>query len=77
MCAYTHTGGIHVQRWNTSEAIEPNYSKEEVEEVLYFSEMFGTLATIGIAELGGLENIARKVFEKNRKHVRKLTTSIF
>ncbi|KAB0670548.1 hypothetical protein F6V30_10450 [Oryzomonas sagensis] len=64
MCAYTHTGGIHVQRWNTSEAIEPNYSKEEVEEVLNFSEMFGALATIGIAELGGLENIARKVFEK-------------
>lgn len=64
MCAYTHTGGIHVQRWNTSDAIEPNYSKEEVEEVLSFSEMFGALATIGIAELGGLEDIARKVFEK-------------
>jgi hypothetical protein len=46
MCAYTHTGGIHVQRWNTSEAIEPNYSKEEVGEVLNFSEMFGALATI-------------------------------
>jgi len=26
--------------------------------------MFGAFATIGIAELGGLENIARKVFEK-------------
>jgi hypothetical protein len=64
MCAYTHTGGIHVQRWNTSEAIEPNYSKEEIEEVLNFSAMFGALETIGIAELGGLENFACKVFEK-------------
>jgi len=64
MCAYTHTGGIHVQRWNTSEAIEPNYSEKEVEEVLNFSEMFGALSVIGIAELGGLENIALQVFEK-------------
>lgn len=64
MCAYTHTGGLHVQRWNTSEAIEPNYSAEEVEEILQFSEMFGALSTIGIAELGSLENIALQVLKK-------------
>ena len=24
MCAYTHTGGLHVQRWNTQDGIEAN-----------------------------------------------------
>jgi len=34
MCAYTHTGGLHVQRWNSETAVEPVYAPEEVEEVL-------------------------------------------
>ena len=30
MCDYTHTGGLHAQRWNMDDAIEPDYSIEEV-----------------------------------------------
>ena len=51
MCAYTHTGGLHVQRWNTEEAVEPNYDAEEVKQVLFFAELIGSLAVLGIAEI--------------------------
>lgn len=64
MCAYTHTGGLHVQRWNTEDGIEPNYSPDEVEEVLRFSELIGAMSAIGIAELGNLTEIAEQIFAK-------------
>jgi hypothetical protein len=51
MCAYTHTGGLHVQRWNTPEGIEPNYDEDELREVLSFAETVGSLAVIGVAGL--------------------------
>lgn len=53
MCAYTHTGGLQVQRWNTPEGIEPNYEEDELKEVLSFAETIGSLATIGVAGLAG------------------------
>lgn len=64
MCAYTHTGGIHVQRWNTGEGIEPNYSPEEVLEVLVFAEAFGALSVLGVAELASDEDLAERVLNK-------------
>jgi len=50
MCAFTHTGGLHIQRWNTSDGIEPNYTLDEVLEVLAFAEAMGALGS-RIAEL--------------------------
>lgn len=64
MCAYTHTGGLHVQRWNTSEAIEPSYERDEVREVLDFAETIGSLAVIGVAKLAEDVEAARTVLEK-------------
>lgn len=64
MCAYTHTGGLHVQRWNTEDGIEPNYSSDEVEEVLTFSEIIGAMSVIGIAELGGMNELAQRVLSE-------------
>jgi hypothetical protein len=64
MCAYTHTGGLHVQRWNTPEQIEPNYSEDEVREVLSFAETIGSLAVIGVAWLANDADTAGKVLEK-------------
>lgn len=46
MCAYTHTGGLHVQRWNTSDAIEANYEAAEVKEVLLFAELIAAMSVI-------------------------------
>jgi hypothetical protein len=64
MCAYTHTGGLHVQRWGTDEAIEPNYEANEIEEVLSFAETFGTLAVVGVAYLANNGKIAEDVLAK-------------
>lgn len=64
MCGYTHSGGLHVQRWNTSDGIEPNYSSDEVEEVLSFSEIISALSVIGLAQLGGKDDIAMSVLAK-------------
>lgn len=64
MCAYTHTGGLHVQRWNTAEAIEPNYSPDEINEVLSFAEAVGSLAVVGVAHLANDEGVAEKVLSQ-------------
>lgn len=64
MCAYTHTGGLHVQRWNTPEAIEPSYSQDEVREVLSFAETVGALAAVGVASLANDMAAAEKILAK-------------
>jgi hypothetical protein len=64
MCAYTHTGGLHVQRWNTPKAIEPNYHKVELGEVLSFAETIGSLAVIGVAWLAKDDKVAVAVLDK-------------
>jgi len=51
LCGYTHTGGIHVQRWNTSDGIEANYSVEELREVLRFADIIVSLAVLGVLAL--------------------------
>lgn len=48
LCGYTHTGGIHVQRWQTSDGVEPNYSKEEVIEVLKFADVIAGLSVLAV-----------------------------
>ncbi|HYW57724.1 MAG TPA: hypothetical protein VE934_12230 [Polaromonas sp.] len=64
MCAYTHTGGLHVQRWNTPGAIEPNYEDVELREVLSFAETIGSLAVIGVAWLAENAEAAEAVLAK-------------
>jgi hypothetical protein len=64
MCAYTHTGGLHVQRWNTAEAIEPAYDPSEVDEVLFLAEVVGSLAVLGVATLGQDESLCELVLDK-------------
>ncbi|MDO8373096.1 MAG: hypothetical protein Q7T39_14305 [Polaromonas sp.] len=64
MCAYTHTGGLHVQRWNTPTGIEPNYSNKEIREVLSSAEAVGSLAVIGVAWLAEDVRTAEKVLER-------------
>jgi len=68
MCSYTHTGGLHVQRWNTVYGIEPNFSREEVLEVMKFAETIGSLSVIGIARLANDDELAANTLNgyKNR-----------
>lgn len=64
MCSYTHTDGLHVQRWNTAEAIEPNYSDEELIEVLQFADIIAALSVLGIVKLMNNETLAQKVLDR-------------
>jgi len=59
MCGYTHTGGLHVQRWITERGIEPNYSREEIIELLKFAEVIATFAVMGTLQLANeIESMA-------------------
>jgi hypothetical protein len=69
MCAYTHTGGLHVQRWNTAAAIEPNYSSDEILEVLQFAEIIASLAVLGVAGLMNDEPLANTIWVNFQKRV--------
>lgn len=69
MCSYTHTGGLHVQRWNTPEGIESNYDPQEVEAVLQLAELVGAMSVIGVASLGTNDALALRVLEKIKSRV--------
>lgn len=64
MNSYTHTGGLHVQKWGTTEVIEPSYTPEEIQEVLYLAEAFGAFAVAGIAELAKDEQVQEAILAK-------------
>lgn len=64
MCAYTHTGGLHVQRWNTEDGIEPNYSADEVLEALRFADIIASLSVLGVLTLAGDDVAAQQVLER-------------
>lgn len=64
MCAYTHTGGLHVQRWNTADAIEPNYSVEELLEALRFADIIASLSVLGVVTFMDDEVLAQKVLDR-------------
>jgi hypothetical protein len=68
---YTHTGGLHVQRWGTDEAIEPNYEPGEIQEVLSFAETFGALAAVGVAYLANNDKVAEDVLAKFKERTGK------
>jgi hypothetical protein len=64
MCAYTHTGGLHVQRWNTAEAVEPSYDAAEIEEVLQFAECIAAMSALGLAQLSGNSILSQRVLQR-------------
>ena len=64
LCGYTHTGGIHVQRWNTSDGIEANYSIAELLEALRFADMIATLSVLGVLSLADDAETSEKVLER-------------
>ncbi|ADE11980.1 DUF6988 family protein [Sideroxydans lithotrophicus] len=64
MCAYAHTGSQQVLRWNTGDAIQPNYSDAEVDEVLSFTGSIALLSTLGLAAIATNESLAASVLAK-------------
>lgn len=51
MCAFTHTGGLHLQRWQSEDGIEPKFEDVELEECLNFAELFAAMAALELVQL--------------------------
>jgi hypothetical protein len=51
LCDYTHTGLLHVQRWNTADAVQPSYFDEEVIDVVLFAEKYALEAAVSFSEV--------------------------
>lgn len=49
--AFTHGGGLHVQRWQTENGVEPNFDPQDVDVVLFLAEQMGALAGIGLCAM--------------------------
>lgn len=64
LCGYTHTGGIHVQRWNTFDGIEANYSIAELLEVLRFADIVATLSVLGVLSLADDAETSEKLLDR-------------
>jgi len=58
LCAFTHTGGQQVMRWNHEVGIEPDYHIDDVMQVVITSEQLSLLSLLGIASLGDEPDIA-------------------
>ena len=56
MCAYTHSGGLQIQRWQTEDSVKPNYKSDEIEEVLAFANLIASLSAIELIGLSGSES---------------------
>jgi len=70
LCSYTHTGGLHVQRWVTSEAIESNYLPGEVLGAIQLAEMIATMSVIALANLADNEQLALEVLQEIKRRAK-------
>jgi hypothetical protein len=58
LCAFTHTGGEQVLRWNHATGVEPDYHIDDVIQVITTSEQLSLLSLVGIASMGDEPEIA-------------------
>lgn len=69
MNSYTHTGMSQLNRYNSSQAIEPNYKEEEVIEALNFANVFGLQSAIWMISASNntdlLNDLRKKIAEYN------------
>lgn len=64
MNSYTHTGFMQIVRRNTASAIEPNYTEDEILEVLNFANAIGLLSALEISHLSRSKELANSILEK-------------
>lgn len=67
ICAYTHTGGLHVQRWNTPTSVESSYTADEVRGALQFAEFVGYMSAIGIAVLASSDEMMLAILSEVKR----------
>jgi len=67
MCDFTHTGGLHLHRWQAPDAIEPNFQAAELEECLNLAELYGAMSALEMAQMAESGDDGAAVFELIRK----------
>lgn len=69
MCAFTHTGGLHVQRWISENGIEPTYLQDDLIEALKFAEVIASWAGMGLANIANDDDLAVKTVDTFNKRM--------
>lgn len=63
LCAFTHTGGHQIMRWNHDSGIEPVYQINDVMSVIVTSEQLSLLSLLGVTSMGNEPETALSVIE--------------
>lgn len=66
MNSFTHSGYLQTVRRNKEETIKPNYTDEEIIELLNIVNALGLLSTLQIALLADKKELANKMLEKSK-----------
>lgn len=67
MCAFTHTGGLHLQRWQSQDGVEPTFVPQELEKCLNCAELFGSMAGLELLQLSKSGSDGRDVLQLMKK----------
>ena len=68
LCDYAHTGLLQIQRWNTSQAIEPNYPENEILEIIRFTSALAILSAVSFAEsIVGNNDLTQEFHDKAKE----------
>lgn len=63
MCDFTHTGGLHLQWWQSQDAIVPIFSPEALEVCLNTAELYGALASLELIQLSKSGNDGTEILQ--------------
>ncbi len=69
LCSYTHGGRLQVSRRNAADFVGPNYTDDEVREVLTFSNAMAIIAAMEIPSLTSDQAFTDEMMKVVRKHV--------
>jgi hypothetical protein len=67
MCDFTHTGRLHLQWWQSQDAIEPIFSPEALEVCLNTAELYGAMASLERIQMSKSGNDGTEVLQLIKK----------
>jgi len=66
MNSFTHSGFLQVVRRNKEDSLEPNYTDEEIIELVNIANALGMLSALQIALLAGKNKLVNDMLEKSK-----------
>lgn len=63
MCDFAHAGALHLERWESGDAIEPNFDPAELEEALNTSELCAAISGLELAQMSRDSDNGKAVLE--------------